>query len=225
MSEATTAPPLVPILIFGAVVAAVGIGVSLAYAYEKKRTAALADACLRMGFDFQPKVPKERIPTLGSFHLFNVGRGRSGFNLMTGKADGAPVSIFDYRYTVGGGKSSHTFVQTVAVFPGVGGLPEFVLAPEHWWDKLGQALGMRDINFEASPEFSKSYILKGPDEARIRTAFGAEALGFLAQNPAWSVEVKGDAILIYRLGSRPKVEEMPQFVAEVAAVRRALVHD
>jgi len=225
MSEASTAPPLVTILFFGAVVAAVGIGVSLAYAYEKKRTAALADACLQMGFDFQPRIPKEQIPTLGSFHLFNVGRRRTGWNLMTGKADGAAVSVFDYRYTTGGGKSSHTWVQTVAVFSGVGGLPEFMLAPEHWWDKVGQALGLKDLDFEASPEFSRNYQLKGPDESRIRAAFGADALGFFAQTPGWSVEVKGDAIASYRHSSRPKAEEMPQFVSEVAAVRRALVHD
>jgi hypothetical protein len=223
--SATAATPLVPILFFGAVVVAVGVGVSMVYAYEKKRTATLAGACLRMGFNFQPKIPKEQIPTMGSFHLFNVGRSRTGWNLMTGKADGAAVSVFDYRYTVGGGKNSHTFVQTVAVFPGVGALPEFILAPEHWWDRVGQALGFKDLDFEASPEFSRNYQLKGPDESRIRAAFGAEALGFFAQQLGWSVEVKGDAIAIYRHSSRPKPEEMPQFVAEVAAVRRALVHD
>lgn len=221
----TAATPLVPVLVGGAVLAAIGVGVSLAFAYEKKRTAALADACLRMGFAFQPVIAKEQAPSFGDFHVLSVGHGRKGWNLMTGKADGAAVSVFDYRYTTGGGRNSHTWTQTVAAFPGAGGLPELLLAPEHWWDRIGQTVGMKDINFEASPEFSKNYLLKGPDETRIRTAFGAEALGFFAQHPGWSVEVKGDAIAIYRHSTRPKPEELPAFVAEVAAVRRTLVHD
>ena len=223
--SAAAATPLVPILIAGAVVVAIGAGISLAYAYEKKRTAALADACLRLGFNFQPMIPKEQAPSFGNFHLFSVGRGRKGWNLMTGKADGAAVSILDYHYTTGGGKNSHTWTQTVAVFPAAGELPEFMLAPEHWWDRIGQALGMKDLNFEASPEFSKHYLLKGPDETRIRAVFGAEALGFFAQTPGWTVEAKDGALAVYRMSSRPKPEELQTFVGEVAAVRRSLVHD
>ncbi len=144
---------------------------------------------------------------------------------MTGKADGASVSFFDYRYTTGSGKSSHTWNQTVAIFPSAGALPEFLLAPEHWWDKIGALLGHKDINFEASPDFSTHYLLKGPNETAIRSAFGAEALGYFAQNLGWSAEVKDGALAVYRVGSRPKPEEMQTYVAEVAAVRRALVHD
>ncbi len=225
MSTAAAATPLVPILFFGAVVVAIAVGVSLAYAYEKKRTAALADACLRLGFNFQPTIPKEQAPTFGNFHLFNRGHGRKGWNLMTGKAGGAAVALFDYRYTTGGGKNSHTWTQTVAVFPEAGGLPEFLLAPEHWWDKIGEILGHKDIDFEASPEFSKHYLLKGPDESAIRAAFGAEALGFFGGHQGWSVEVKDRSLAVYRLSSRPKPEEMQAFVADVASVRRALVHD
>ena len=219
------ATPLLPFVLMGAVVATMVAVVYLSWAYEKKRTAALADACLRMGFNFQPRIPAEQAPTFGNFHLFNRGRRRKGWNLMTGKAGGAAVSIFDYRYTTGGGKNSHTWTQTVAVFAEAGGLPEFLLSPEHWWDKLGEILGQKDINFEASPEFSKHYLLKGPDESAIRAAFGAEALAFFGRHEGWSVEVKDGALAVYRASKRPKPEEMQPFVADVGAVRHALVHD
>ena len=217
--------PTVFVFFFLGALALVGGILYLNQVAEQRRSAALADVALRMGLNFRPKIPKEEIPSLGSFHLFNQGHGKTARNLMTGKADGAAVSVFDYQYTVGGGKNSHTYAQTVAVFAGADSLPEFALAPEHWWDKLGEIFGHKDINFEASPEFSKHYLLKGPDETRIRTAFGAEALGFFAQQPGWSVEVSSGALAIYRVGKRAKPEEMPQFTAEVAAVRRALVHD
>jgi len=217
------AAPMLPFIIMAAVLAAVGSGIYLSYALENKRTAALADVSLRMGFNFQTGISKEQAPTFGDFHLFTRGHGRKGWNLMTGKTDGAAVSLFDYKYTTGGGKNSHTWTQTVAIFPETSALPEFVLAPEHWWDKIGALLGHKDINFEASPDFSTHYLLKGPDEAAIRAAFGAGALGFFAQNLGWSVEVKGGALAVYRMSKRPKPEEMQTFVAEVAAVRRALV--
>ena len=223
MSAAAT--PLVPFLIIGAIVVLIGSAISLSYAYERKRTAALADACLRLGFNFQPQIPQEQIPTFGTFHLFDRGHGRKGWNLMAGKADGAAVSLFDYRYTTGGGKNSHTWTQTVAVFPAAGGLPEFLLAPEPWGDKIGEVFGHTDIDFEASPEFSKHYLLKGPDESGIRAAFGAEALGYFGQHQGWSVEVKAGKLAVYRLSHRPKPEELPTFVADVAAVHRTLVHD
>lgn len=223
--SAPAATPLVPILFFGAVLLAVGAGVWLAYVYEKKRTALLADASLRMGFNFRPKLPKEEIPTLGSFHLFNLGHNRTAKNVMTGRSEGSDVTVLDYQYVTGGGKNSHTWSQTVAIFPGAEALPAFMLSPEHWWDKLGEILGHKDINFDASPEFSKHYLLKGPDEARIRAEFGAEALGFFAQQQGWSVESAGGKLAVYRADRRSKPEELPVFMSEVAAVRRALVHD
>ena len=223
MTAAAAATPLLPFVIMGAVVATMGAVLYGSWAYEKKRTAALADACLRFGFNFQPQIPAEQASTFGTFHLFNRGHRRKGWNLMTGKAGGAAVAMFDYRYTTGGGKNSHTWTQTVAVFPEAGGLPAFLLAPEHWWDKLGEILGQKDIDFEASPDFSKHYLLKGPDETAIRTAFGAEALGYFGQHEGWSVEAKDGALAVYRVGKRPKPEELQTFVADVAAVRRALV--
>ncbi len=209
-----------------AFVAIAGVAVYFGLVYEKKRSAALAEACLRLGFTCQPgKIPPEQAATLGNFHLFNLGHSRVGRNLMTGKADGAAVTLLDYQYVTGGGKSSHTWSQTVAIFPGARSLPEFTLGPEHWWDKVGEIFGHHDIDVEASPEFSKHYLLKGPDETRLRAAFGAEALGFFAQSQGWSVESKDGALAVYRVSKRVKPEELQSFTSEAAAVRRALVHD
>ena len=210
-------------IIFAAI-PAIGAVFFLSHVYEKKRTAALADACLPIGFNFRPVISLEQIPTFETFHLFNSGRRRKGWNLMTGKADGVAVLLFDYRYTTGDGRNSHTLTQTVAVFPEAGGLPDFLLSPEHWWNKIGDIFGHKDIPFEASPDFSKHYLLKGPDESAIRAAFGAEALWFFEQHPGWSVEAKDGKLAIYRIKSRLKPEEMQTFIAEIGAVRRALVH-
>ena len=226
--SAAAAAPLAPILIIGAVVVTIGVGAYFAWLSEKKRTAALADVALRLGFSFEGKVSNEEAATLGSFHLFKVGRSRKGKNLMRGKSNGAEAIVLDYQYTIGSGKSSHTYSQTVVIYAasaGAAALPDFTLGPEHWWDKVGEVFGHRDINFESSEEFSKHYLLKGPDEAAIRTLFGAEPLGYFAQHQGWSVEAAGGSLVIYHTGRRAKPEEMQPFLAETAAVRRTLVRD
>ena len=227
MSVSAAAVPLLPLVIVSLAVVGVGIGLGAAYLGEKKRAAALFDVALRMGFTFEAAVPKERLAALGPFRLFKRGHGHRAKNLMRGKSDGGEVVVFDYQYTTGGGQDSQTIKQTVAIYPGVAtaGLPEFTLAPEHWWSKIGELFGQRDINFEASEEFSKHYLLKGPDEAAIRALFGAEPLGFFAQNQGWSVESAGGQLAVYRASQRTKPEEMQPFVAATAAVRRALVRD
>jgi carbonic anhydrase len=226
--SAAAAAPLVPMLIIGAVVVTIGVGACFAYLNDRKRTAALADVALRLGFNFEQKASNEEAATLGSFHLFKIGRSRKGKNLMRGKSDGADAIVLDYQYTIGSGKSSHTLSQTVVIYPGEAGgaaLPDFTLGPEHWWDRFGEILGHRDINFESSEEFSKHYLLKGPDEAAIRTVFGAEPLGFFAQHQGWSVESAAGSLVIYHTGRRAKPEEMQPFLTDTAAVRRTLVRD
>jgi len=226
VSAATGVPPLVPFLFVGAALAAVGIGAYIAYVAEKKRSAALFDVATRMGFTFEAQVARETLPTLGALHLFKRGRRQKARNLMRGKAEGADAIVFDYQYTTGGGKNSHTHIQTVVLYPGAGmesRLPDFTLGPEHWWDRIGRVFGYQDINFESSEDFSKNYLLRGPDESAIRAAFGMSVLGFFAQNQGWSVESAGGALAVYRADKRPAPEEMQPYVAETAAVRRALV--
>jgi hypothetical protein len=228
VTTAAVQDPIITISIVAGILAVAGIAFYFAFLAGKKRTAALADVALLMGFTFEAKVPKERLATLGSFHLFKRGRSQRAKNLMRGKSGYGEVVVLDYQYTTGSGKSSHTHNQTVAIFPGVAtaaGLPEFTLAPEHWWDKIGQVLGYQDIDFEASEEFSKHYLLRGPSETAIRAAFGTEALGFFAQNQGWSVESAGGALAVYRGEKRCTPEEFQPFLAETAAVRRALVRD
>ena len=217
--------PVVMPVAFAAV--AVVVGGSVIYAAvvgERKRREALAQTALMLGFTYLDKVPETVAAGLGNFHLFRRGHSKSGRNLMEGKSGDAQVSLLDYQYTTGGGKDSHTHRQTLAIFRGgASGVPEFELTPEHWWDKVAQVFGYKDIDFEASAEFSRRYLLRGPDETAIRAAFGAEALGFFAQNPGWSVESLGGSLAVYRADKRCKPEEIQPFLAEVVNVRRALV--
>jgi carbonic anhydrase len=219
-------PALVPVAFAAVAVAAVGAGVYLSVTNEKKRRAALAQVALTLGLSYLDKVPEVTLSGLGNFHLLRHGHSKSGRSLMEGKSGDAQVTLLDYQYTTGGGKDSHTYRQTVAFYRGIAtGLPAFTLAPEHFWHRIGALFGYQDINFEASEEFSRHYLLRGPDESAIRAVFGAEALGFFAQNLGWCLEAAGGSLAVYRAGKRCKPEEIQPFLAEAASVRRALVKD
>lgn len=143
--------------------------------------------------------------------------------MMTGRVADREVTFFDYRYTTGSGKNSHTWHQSVALFPGgAPGLPDFALAPENFFHKIGQVFGYQDVDFDASPEFSSHYLLRGPDETAIRSSFSADALAFLAEQRGWNVEVRSGHIGIYRSSRRCKPEEAPAYLAESLNVLRAV---
>lgn len=205
------------LIIFGAVSLIAGI-IFLVWKYEKKRTEMLTAVCGSMGFtwfgelDDAPPMP-----------LFERGHGKSAKNAMRGELAGHACTIFDYKYTVGGGKNSHTYQQTVVLFPqGVAGLPDFELAPENVFHKFGQVFGYQDIDFEHNEEFSKLYLLRGENEAAIRAGFTATVLAYLAGQPGWSVQTRGGAALLFRSGKRSKPEELPAFVAETLQILSGL---
>ncbi len=190
---------------------------------ERARTEAIQQAGTTLGFTFEPTASEEQIKSLVNLPVFNRGHTRRAYNVLAGRPDGQDVKIFDYRYTTGSGKQSHTWNQTIAVYPGVArSLPDFVLAPERVFHKIGQAFGYQDIDFESNPAFSSRYLLRGANEAAIRSAFGADTLAFFELQPGWTVEVQAGNVGLYRAGKRCKPEDLATFLEQARAVVRAL---
>jgi hypothetical protein len=217
---------LIPLfLAFGGVLLLVGGVLVVSLRLEKQRIAALTAASQAMGFTFEPDGDLEVMKGFGDLPLYGHGHSKQVRNVMTGRAGERDVKLFDYRYTTGGGKSSHTWNQTVALFPqGGGGLPDLILAPENILHKIGKVFGYGDIDFDSSPDFSSHYLLRGPNEMAIRSAFGADALVYFGQQRGWHVEVAGGNVGIYRSGQRCKPEELLAFLEQATAALRALAH-
>ena len=214
---------LIPFLAIGGVLLLVGGIFVVSQQMEKQRTEALAAAAQAMGFAFEPAGDLAVMKGFGDLPLYDRGHSKRVRNVMSGKAGDRDVKLFDYRYTTGSGKNSHTWSQTVAMFPqGATGLPDFLLAPENIFHKIGQAFGYQDIDFDSSPDFSSHYLLRGPDEMAIRSAFGAEALAYFGQERGWHVEVAGGNVGVYRSDKRCKPEELAAFREQVSAVLRAV---
>lgn len=210
----------------GITVVMVGVIVYLFYQQKKRREAirAFADSS---GYTYSEEEDAlaEALSARG-FTLFQHGHGKHVSNVVRARLERSDVLLFDYRYTIGAGKNSHTYHQTVLVFthPETA-LPRFSLRPEKFWDKLADALGSKDINFPEAEVFSKLYRLNGEDEEAVRALFDGEKLDYFTQNPNLYIEAAGDTFLYYRLSRLVKVEELPAFIEAGLEVWRMFKQD
>ena len=133
--------------------------------------------------------------------------------MIYGQMNGAKAAVFDYRYTVGHGKNSHTYTQSVIYFetPKLQ-LPMFTLSPENFMHKFISALGYQDIDFGNRPEFSKRYLLRGQDEQSIRRAFTDNVMTFYEANQGLTTEGGGGQLFVYRLSYRVPPAQAGQYL-------------
>ncbi len=215
--------PLPVILAIAGAAVVVTLVILLTRRAERNRAEALQQAATTLGFSFEAEGDLDQLRALGDLPLYGHGHSRKVRDVMAGRAGDVDLRVFDYQYTTGGGKESHTWRQTVALYPGAArDLPDFVLSPENILHKVGQLLGYQDIDFDSSPVFSSRYLLRGPDEEAIRAAFPVETRSFLEQQPGWTVEVRGGTAAIYRSDKRLRPEDLNAFVEDTRAVLRAI---
>ncbi|HLW64092.1 MAG TPA: hypothetical protein VKS79_02155 [Gemmataceae bacterium] len=201
-------------ILAGVIIVVVAI-VIINYFVEKKRTEAFQKVAEEFGFKFLPKGDAGLLGSLSSFYLFSQGHSKKLFNLMRGTTRDLQVCIFDYRYTVGYGKHQKIYQQSVICFEAEDmDLPSFNLRPESFWHKIGAVFGYKDINFDTHPEFSKRYLLRGPDEEEIREVFTPEVLDQLEETNGICIEAEGPQLIYYRSSKRLKPDETKKLMGE-----------
>jgi hypothetical protein len=190
---------------------------------ERERTEALRRVAETAGLAFEERGEVEALRARGDLPLFGRGHSKRVKNVMSGRLGDSDVVVFDYQYTTGGGKHQQTTHQTVVLFPGAKrSLPDLRMAPENALYRIAEAFGYQDIDFESSPEFSRRYLVQGPDEAAIRAALYPGATSYFAEREGWTVEVRSATVGIYRAGKRPRAEDMRTFMEEAGEAARNL---
>ncbi len=189
----------IPIVL--AILGLIGGLIWLSFYMTKKRREGFLEVAESMGLIFYPDGSHELLSQLGDFKLFNQGRSRKMRNLIQGDSGEVSIAIFDYQYTTGSGKQTHTHRQTiVALQSSQLTSPDFTMRPEGFFDKIGSALGFQDIDFESHPEFSKSFVLQSSNEERIRQYFTPTLLEFFESKQGISVEAQHGKMFFYRTG-------------------------
>jgi hypothetical protein len=204
---------LFPFVIITVVIGLCVIIVVYSWQKEKERTAALQATAGQLGWSFAASAPLNMIAGLEGFALFNQGHGKQIRNFMYGEASGIKAAVFDYVYVTGYGKNRQTHSQSVAyVEPTDLTLPYFSLRPENFFLKVFAALGYQDIDFGQRPEFSRQYILRGPDEQTIRRSFTDQVLSFYETYGGTSTDGGGNQLFIYRGGYRFQPQEIQGYI-------------
>jgi hypothetical protein len=148
------------------------------------------------------------------FLLFRAGGTRDAELdlLLRGRAGIHDVAVFAYSFTVRYGRFVEDYRMTVfAVQASRGILPSFRLTPERFWrgSEVDDWDGNPGLDFEAVPEFSRQYDLKGVPESSVRALFRREVLDFLLAHPRWSAEGFNNRLLLYKGSAFLQPEQFP----------------
>lgn len=168
-------------------------------ANAKKRTETLSGVAAELNLEFSPVGEESLKVQLGQFPLLNKGRKGQLTNVCVGGTDEVELRIFDYRYITGYGKNRRVHRQTVvAMQSALLNLPEFRMRPERMFDRVGQMLGLQDIDFEEHLAFSQQFVLQSDMAEQTREFFDSVLLDFFAARSGWSFETRSGSFIVYR---------------------------
>lgn len=182
-----------------------------------------------LGMDFYDSDNYDLVAYLNDYQLFSRGRSRKIKNMLicVDGEEGLDIRIFDYRFVTGGGNATRVHNQTVFyLYSEKLGLPQFMLEPENFFHRIGKFLGMPDdINFEEYPEFSKQYLLKGEQEAAVRSAFKDDLLHFFTIEKNWNLEGRKFSLVFYAEGKRHHPETIKDFYEKGRMIYNMLTNE
>lgn len=119
-------------------------------------------------------------------------------NVLSRYTDLARIEVSDMTLTEGALQAKSDTHITVAHISEIEvPIPDFALEPEGLWSKVSELVGGKDIDFEAHPDFSAKYYLRGPDEGAVRNFFGENLIRFFETHDQIHVECHKHRLLIY----------------------------
>ena len=111
------------------------------------------------------QVPTDRYKDLTPISPLSAG---SAINFIEGQVAGRQVRVFDHRYVVSTGKSSHVVYHGVVAVSFSAQTPSFELRPHRFWDKVNAMFGKRDIELGYT-DLDEMFYISADDERFIQT--------------------------------------------------------
>ncbi|MBX3423269.1 MAG: hypothetical protein KF752_17055 [Pirellulaceae bacterium] len=187
-----------------------------------KRQQQFTQAATDLGLSYFEALSLDQVDSLSTFKLMNYGSSRLSSNVIRADTEQLSLTLFDYHYTSGSGKNRRTVRQTVAwVASPTLKLPEFRLSPEGLLDRLGDLLFKSDIDFQDDPEFSKRFLLTGPDQPAIGQFFDASRRRVLLNINLPTIEARPGAFIFYRPGQQVGPQDLKKLMSEAYCLYQA----
>lgn len=181
---------LIGVMIVGAIILAIRNAEDARLRTEAWRRFARALKC-----EFSPKDPFDTVDTL-NHHLFHHGHSRRVTNVMHGEYEGTPIRCFDYRYTIGWGRSSHTFKYTCVLLKSPIPFEKLVIRPEEAGDNIGRLVGVNDVQFE-SEDFNRQFCVQCQDKRFAFSVIHQRMMEYLMKEDNLAIEGAGDTLVFY----------------------------
>jgi hypothetical protein len=194
---------------------------------EQKRRALLMTWATNSGFTYA--VEDDRWCDRWQVSPFGEGDHRKAANVVTGTLASNAFVTFDYTYQTHssdgkGGRTTttHRYVVTALQLPAP--LPQLQVTPENLVTRLGNALGLDDIELE-SEDFNRRFRVHARDRKFACDVLTPRTMQMLLSRPALSWRIEGTDILAWQDGRlspatalattgqlRDIVEAIPSFV-------------
>ena len=208
---------IIIILIISLFVALAGVLVWFGKKQEKLRSQDIRSMAKRLGFTHEERVDRALVDTR-DYNLFNKGGSKKVKNYLSKESRHGITQYYDYSYVVSTGQSTQIHHHSIVNFRMDGmNVPRFRLLPENLFDKIGEAFGRQDIDFDDNPEFSDMFALRGPDEDKIRRVFSYPVTRALQNHKGLCIEAGGDEMMIYRR-KRLKSDEIEGFLKDASEI-------
>jgi len=199
-----------PFALFGLIAIAIIAIAVIGHIQEKKRREALRLIASQLGLSYSEARDYSLAQNYGFLDRLRAGSNRYAYNVMRGRAsDGSPVCLFDYHYettsTDSEGKTKthhHYYAAFTLTLPR--SFPELIIEPEGFFDRIAQALGFDDIDFE-SHEFSRRYKVKSPDKKFAYDVCNAQMIDYLLAQEKLAIELEDNVLaMIYNGDMKPE---------------------
>lgn len=188
--------------VYGFWLIAVVVGLSvILYGYfaEKKRRDAMSALAAELGLSYSQDLEAADQIKFQNFQLAQQGRSRKASNVIVADSGELRLVFFDYEYKTGSGKNSSTHRQCVVFIQSPAlRVPDFSIEPEGFFNRLVVFFGAKDIDFDEDPDFSKRFLLQGPDESAIRSFFHARRRKDFLKVEDTQVECRANCCIFFK---------------------------
>ena len=155
---------------------------------------------------------------LKKFHFFEIRPIERKYNCLKGtyKESNVAWEVADVTFNEGNAFTAETFNTTLMILKLNKKLPIFTMEKEGVLEKIIDRVmaftGYKDINFEMYPDFSKKFLLMGPNEDEIRSFFTDEIIQFFEDHQIYHIESNGESMVIFDKIKLARTDETISFI-------------
>ncbi len=196
---------LIPCIVIPLMAGLVIVAIIAAQAAAKKRREAFAQLAASLGYTYEPGPFKDFDDRYPRFECFRRGHSRQGLNFVHGPLRSAPdrgrclLGEYQFSETHSNGKSTNTVTFRfgfVIVETRWTSMPDVLVRPENFFDKMAGVLGFDDIDFE-SAEFSRKWMVKSSDKRFAYDLIDARMMEYLMGQGTPMIDIGGQAICFW----------------------------